>query len=150
VRHVVEDGDTARVHRTRQGDTNDFRHPQRPVRISKPFARRHSSLCYRLVTSPNAASSVSGVGTATPPSSRHSWCDSWLERRRKPRNPTHFVSVSGVGEVVSEGDLNDAVTRILQRRRTAGNGREHQVRSGAFHSGTLRAAGRDDGPLANH
>jgi hypothetical protein len=48
------------------------------------------------------------------------------------------------------GDLNDAVTRVFERRRTASSGREHGVRGRAFRSRTLHAAGRDDGRLANH
>lgn len=79
--------------------------PQGPACISKPSARRHSSLCCKLVTSTNTTPAVSGVGVAATRPFLHSAYDQGPGRRRKPQNLTHSMSVSGVGEVVSEGGL---------------------------------------------
>jgi hypothetical protein len=77
--------------------------PHRPARISKPFAGRHSLLRHRPVTSPNTPSVVSGVGVAVTHPFRHAECAYGRDMTRKMANPTHSVSVSEVGVVVSEG-----------------------------------------------
>jgi hypothetical protein len=51
---------------------------------------------------------------------------------------------------VSEGDLNDAVTRDLQRHRAPCRGAEHGVRGSMLRSRTLHAAVNQNGRLANH
>jgi hypothetical protein len=77
--------------------------PHRPARISKPFAGRHSLPRDRPVTSPNTPSVVSGVGGGghTPFSPPRVCFQAWLAQNTT--NPTHSVSLSEVGVVVSEG-----------------------------------------------
>jgi hypothetical protein len=96
--------------RLRPGGTKATDALRRSARISKPFAARRLRPTPGFLTSTSDLG-VSGMGVATTRPFHLYAYDHGAERRRKPRNPAHSVSVSGVGEVGVGGDTNPKDTR---------------------------------------
>ena len=96
--------------RLRPGGTKATDALRRSARISKPFAARRLRLTPGFLTS-TSDSAVSGMGVATTRPFHLYAYDHGAERRRKPRNPAHSVSVSGVGEVGVGGATQTLRTR---------------------------------------